>query len=236
MTDNINIAIYWGAGCGGCDVAILDIDEQILDLHALADIVFWPIGFDHKLEDLEAMGEDSIAVAFYNGAIRNSENEHVARILRDKAQFMIAFGTCATHGGIPALANLTDRDGIFDYVYKDLDSNDNPDGVVPKTRSTVPEGELELPEIYDHVYPLDEIVDVDYFMPGCPPTTNLIADALTYIVNHVKNGEPMPPKGTVIAQMKSLCDQCPRTRTGSLNIERIYQPYEIEADEDDCLL
>ncbi|MDH3365218.1 MAG: oxidoreductase [Thermoplasmata archaeon] len=237
MADKIKIAQYWGAGCGGCDVALLDIDAKILDVHALAEVVFWPIGFDGKLADIEAMPDKSITVSFYNGAIRNSENEHVAKMLREKSVVMIAFGSCACFGGTPGLANVTNKEEVFQTVYKDTASTDNPDFITPQTHLKVPEGEVDLPEFYDSVKTLDEVVDVDYFMPGCPPTVNLIALAVDAVAKHVTEGADLPPKGTVIASDKTLCDECDRERveTGR-RIEKIYQSYEIKADPKKCLL
>ncbi len=237
MAEKIKIAQYWGAGCGGCDVALLDIDAKILDVHAIADVVFWPIGFDGKLHDIENMPDKSITVSFYNGAIRNSENEHIAKVLRQKSVIMISFGSCACFGGTPGLANVTNRKEVFETVYKNTESTDNPDFVTPQPTLKVKEGELDLPVFYDTVKTLDEVVDVDYFMPGCPPTTNLIAMAVDAVVKHVKEGAPLPPKGAVIASDKTLCDECPRERVEKgRRIERIYQAYEITPDPKKCLL
>jgi F420-non-reducing hydrogenase small subunit len=237
MADKIKIAQYWGAGCGGCDVALLDIDAKILDVHAIAEVVFWPIGFDGKLHEIEQMPDKSITVSFYNGAIRNSENEHVAKVLREKSVVMISFGSCACFGGTPGLANVTNKEEVFQTVYKDTVSTDNPQFVTPQTKFSVPEGELTLPEFYDTVKTLDEVVDVDYFMPGCPPTVNLIALAVDAVAKHVTEGAPLPPKGTVIASDKTLCDECDRERVEKdRRIDRIYQAYEIKADPKKCLL
>jgi len=237
MAEKIKIAQYWGAGCGGCDVALLDIDAKILDVHAIAEVVFWPIGFDGKLKDIEAMPDKSITVSFYNGAIRNSENEHVAKVLRQKSVVMISFGSCACFGGTPGLANVTNKKEIFETVYKNTQSTDNPNFVTPQHITKVKEGELELPEFYDSVKTLDEVVDVDYFMPGCPPTVNLIAMAVEAVAQYVAKGTPLPPKGTVIASDKTLCDECNRERVEKgRRIEKIYQAYEIKPDPKKCLL
>ncbi len=136
------------------------------------------------------------------------------------------------------MANVTSKEEIFKTVYEDLPSNDNPNKVRPTTKIPVPEGELELPEFYERVYPLDEIIDVDYLMPGCPPTKNLMRDAITIVAKHVTEGAALPPKGAVIASEKCLCDECERERNveNDRNIEKIYQPYEIMADEEKCLL
>jgi F420-non-reducing hydrogenase small subunit len=237
MAEKIKIAQYWGAGCGGCDVALLDIDAKILDIHAIAEVVFWPIGFDGKIHEIEHMPDKSITVSFYNGAIRNSENEHIAKVLREKSQVMIAFGSCACFGGTPGLGNVTNKKEVFETVYKNTESTDNPEFVTPQTHLKVKEGELDLPEFYDSVKTLDEVVDVDYFMPGCPPTVNLIAMAVDAVVKHVKEGAALPPKGTVIASDKTLCDECKRERVEKgRNITKIYQSYEIKADPKKCLL
>ena len=82
MVDKIKLALYWGGTCGGCDVAVLDIDENILDVAALADVVFWPIAMDFKVSDVEAMADQEITCSIYNGVIRNTENLHMAKLLR----------------------------------------------------------------------------------------------------------------------------------------------------------
>ena len=82
----LKLASYWAAACGGCDVAILDIHEKILDLAAAADIVFWPIATDFKYSDVEAMPDGHIDVTLFHGAVRNSENEHLAHLLRAKSK------------------------------------------------------------------------------------------------------------------------------------------------------
>ena len=96
-------AFYWASSCGGCDISLLEIGPHLLELIEAADVVFWPIGFDGKLHDIEHLPDKSITVSFYNGAIRNSENEHIAKVLRQKSVVMIAFGSCACYGGTPVL-------------------------------------------------------------------------------------------------------------------------------------
>ena len=80
--DKLKFAIYWAASCGGCDVAILDINEKILDVAEIADIVLWPIALDFKYKDVEAMPDGSVDVCLFNGAVRNSEQVDIAKMLR----------------------------------------------------------------------------------------------------------------------------------------------------------
>jgi len=226
----LKFAFYWAASCGGCEVAVLDVDEKILDVVALADIVFWPVAIDIKYKDVEAMPDKSIDVCFFNGAVRNEEQEYLANLLRQKAKVLVAFGSCAHQGGIPGLANVADRKEIFETVYLNSPSTANPEGVVPQTRFKVPEGELKLPEFYDTVNALDQVVDVDYYLPGCPPTPKRIAAAVEAIAKGA-----LPPKGSVLGPEKSVCDECPRKKEEK-KISKIYRVFEIIPDPEKCLL
>ena len=180
----LQLAFYWAASCGGCEIAVLDIDEKILDVVAAADILFWPVAMDFKYKDVEAMKDNQIDVCFFNGSIRTEEQEHIAKLLRKKSKVMVAFGACAVNGGIPGLANIADREQIFRTSYLDNPSTDNPKKIVPKTTIKVKEGVLTLPEFYDTVQTLDRTVDVDYYLPGCPPTPDLIMTAVGAIVEN----------------------------------------------------
>ncbi len=224
------IALYWAAGCGGCDVAVLDTNEKILDIAALADIVFWPIALDFKYHHVEAMKDGEIDLCLFNGAVRSSEQEHLARLLRAKSKVLMAFGACACWGGIPALANFTTKDEIMQRVYRDVPSVAQPDGIFPQTKTKVPEGVLELPELFNDVKALHQIVPVEYFMPGCPPPVDLIWKAVTLFATNA-----LPPAGAVIASEKSLCDECRRVKEKK-EITKIYRPHQIKPDPEKCLL
>lgn len=226
----LNLAIYWAASCGGCDIAILDTNERILDIAAIADIVFWPLALDFKYSDVEAMEDKSIDICLFNGAVRTSEQEHIAKLLRAKSKAMVAFGACACFGGIPALANFTNRAEVFERAYIEAPSNDNANHTFPQTLTTVEEGDLELPEFYDTVLTLAQVVDVEYFVPGCPPPVDII----NKIVDALASGQ-LPPVGTVFASDKSLCDECDRKKEEK-KITRIYRPHEIIPDPEKCLL
>lgn len=227
----LKLALYWAASCGGCEIAQLEIGDKILKLVEAADIVFWPVAIDVKYKDVEAMPDKSIDVCLFNGAIRNSEQEHMARMLRDKAKVMIAYGSCAYEGCIPGLANLFNRQMVFERAYRETPSTDNQEGVFPQPKYQAPEGELTLPEFYDTVKTLRQTVDVDYIIPGCPPeerTTWLALEALL-------SGE-LPPKGTVITHnAKAVCDDCPRKRDVK-KVRKFYRTFEIVPDPEICLL
>ena len=224
------LALYWAASCGGCDVAVLDTNEKILDIANLVDIVFWPIAVDFKYHHVRAMANKSIDLCLFNGAIRSTEQEEIAKLLREKSKVMVAFGACACFGGIPALANFTSRADILQRVYQEAPSNSNEQKTVPLLHTKVTEGELELPELFDTVLTLEQVVPVEYFVPGCPPPVDLILK----LVDLYATGK-LPPVGAMVASDKTCCDECDRTK-GEKKITRFYRPHEIITDPKKCLL
>lgn len=214
-------------------MSVLDVHEKLFDVVAAADLVFWPIALDFKYKDLEAMPEGHIDITLFNGAIRNSENEHIAHLLRLKSKILIAYGSCAHMGGIPGLANMSGRDEIFERVYVDSESTVNHERVFPQVGSLVHEGSLELPSFYNEVRRLDDVVCVDYYMPGCPPQTERLLEVFMAVVG----GGALPPKKSVIgASDKSQCDECERKRTENKTIRSFKRPWEIEDDGETCFL
>ena len=105
------LAIYWAASCGGCEISILGIDTKILDVAAAFDIVFCPCIMDGKVRDVERMEDGEIDVCLFNGGVRTSEQEYMAQLLRRKSKVLVAFGSCASEGCIPGLANLHNQTG-----------------------------------------------------------------------------------------------------------------------------
>lgn len=229
----IKLAVYWGAACGGCCVSVLDVHETLFDVIAAADLVFWPIALDIKYKDLEAMPDQEIDVTLFNGAIRNSENEHIAKILRKKTKILVAYGSCAHFGGVPSLGNFTNKAEIFERVYETSESTLNSEKIHPQTSYNVPEGELEIPEFYNDVRSLGQTVDVDYYMPGCPPQTERLMEVFTAIVT----GAELPPPGSVIGALdKGQCNECDRKKTENKTIKEFFRPWEIKDDGKTCFL
>jgi F420-non-reducing hydrogenase small subunit len=224
------LALYWAASCGGCEIAVLAINEKILDVAALFDIVFWPVAVDAKVRDVEKMPDGSIDVCLFNGGIRTSEQEYMAQLLRKKAKVLVAFGSCAHEGCIPGLANLNSRRRIFQTVYHESTSTENPDHIEPQPQTQAPEGTLHLPVFYDTLRTLDQTVPVDYYLPGCPPEAERIWDAITAIV-----GQQLPPPGSVIGAETTVCQECKRVRNEK-KIKKFHRTWEIIPDEETCLL
>jgi len=226
----IKIGFYWASTCGGCEVAVLDINEKILDTLKVADIVFWPVAMDIKYKDIEAMGDKSVDICFFNGSIRNEENEHLAKLLRNKSRILVSFGSCACGGGVPGLANLHNRRTVFEKVYLESVSTKNTHGVFPRACSEAKEGELTIPEFYDTVKTLNQVVDVDFYLPGCPPPVDLIAKALQSFASGTN-----PKKGSVLAPEISLCESCQREK-GKKNIAEVKRFHGTTLDPKKCFL
>jgi F420-non-reducing hydrogenase small subunit len=224
------LALYWAASCGGCEIAVLGIDDKILQVADAFDIVFWPCVIDAKVRSIEMMEDKSIDLCLFNGAIRTSEQEYMARLMRQKSKVLVAFGSCAHEGCIPGLANVTNREEIFQTAYHDTPSTDNPEGVRPQTETEVEEGLLYLPLFYDTVKTLGQTVDVDYTLPGCPPEPERIWDAIVAILEN-----KLPAPGAVIGATTTVCDDCPRTREEK-KITEFKRTWEIIPDTETCLL
>jgi F420-non-reducing hydrogenase small subunit len=229
-------AMYWAASCGGCDIAMINIDEKILDVDAAFDVVFWPCAMDGKYRDVEEMPDGSITLTLFSGGIRNSENEELAHLLRRKSQILVAFGSCANEGCIPGLANLSSPKAIFDAAYQTV-STINPGNVWPVPSYSVPEGELHIPKFYPVLKTLDQVVPVDYYVPGCPPESHQIAAVVDTVILALQGKGELPPKGAVIgAGNSTVCDECARTRNEKM-IDAFHRIHLVEAvDPALCLL
>jgi len=226
----LKLGLYWAASCGGCEIAIVELREKILDLDAAATILFWPVALDFKYKDVEAMPDGHIDVCLFNGAIRNTENEHLAHLLRQKSKVLVAFGSCAHEGCIPGLANLFDRQSIMARAFLETPSTDNPDRILPKTSYQMPEGDVTLPRLYNTVKTLDQVTEVDYYVPGCPPQAPQIWAVIEAIL-----GGNLPPQGSVVgANTKTVCDECLHTREEK-RIDKFYRPHQIIPDSTRCL-
>lgn len=233
MTDKPKIAVCWLASCAGCDEAVVDLNEKILEVTEAVDIEFWPVALDFKYAHLDSIRDGKLALGVLHGAVRNSEQEKVAKLIRMKSKVILAFGSCACFGGTAGLANFRTREDILEWVYRSAPTVVNPEDRLPQTETRIDGKVLTLPEFYGHVYALDQIIDVDYYLPGCPPPPDLILSA----INAVISGD-LPPRGSRLAPRTALCDTCPRNRTKPERIEvrAVKRIHEIEADPDTCFM
>ena len=178
------VAFYWCASCGGCEETVVDLAEDILGVVEKVDIVLWPVAMDFKYKSIEDLADKSITATLLNGAIRTTEQEEMAHLLRRKSQFLIAYGACAHLGGIPALANQFPREQILKFNYEDCPTIVNEQKTRPQVKFTENGRETHLPALHNVVRSLDQVVDVDYYVPGCPPTPKLTKAAVTALLEN----------------------------------------------------
>ncbi|ACX72575.1 NADH ubiquinone oxidoreductase 20 kDa subunit [Methanocaldococcus vulcanius M7] len=208
----LKLATTWLGCCSGCHISLLDLHEELLTLLKKVELVHCPV-----LMDVKEIPND-IDIALIEGGIRNKENEEIAKEMRKKAKIVIAFGTCAVFGGVPGLGNLYSKDEILEKVYKSTLSTKNDEGIIPNE---------EVPPLTSRVKPLSEVIDVDYFIPGCPPDPELTAKVLSALLEGKK---PELPK-------KNLCEECPRKKSNEgISIEKIKRKFEGKPDPERCLL
>jgi F420-non-reducing hydrogenase small subunit len=227
------VGFYWCASCGGCEESVVDLAEDILDVTAAVDFVFFPVAMDFKRSDVEALPDGAMAACFINGAVRSSEQREMAELLRRKSQILIAYGSCASHGGIPGLANLSGLEGVLESSYGNHFSTVNPQGTRPAHETRVDGVVLDLPALDDRVRTLDQTVAVDYYIPGCAPPPSLLKMAVLAILQ----GE-LPARGSVLAPESPLCQECPRrdTKPDRPLVQRYHRPHQVQADPKTCLL
>ena len=169
------VAEEWLATCGGCEVTILDLGEALLDLLPKLEFVHMPFLMDHKYYgqtgEKTALEIPEADVGIISGGIRTEEDKQIAEEMRKKCNTLVAVGSCANRGGIPALANMYTTDQILDRVYRETESTN------PADNPTV-----DIPPLIDRVYSVSEVVKVDVGLPGCPATPELVAEALTCLL------------------------------------------------------
>jgi NAD-reducing hydrogenase small subunit len=156
------------AGCFGCHMSLLDIDERIFEL---ADIV----EFDKSPVDDIKEFTGRCAVGLIEGGCANEHNVEVLRDFRRHCDVLVSVGDCATMGGIPALRNMVPLEECLDEAYRNGPSVHNPNGEVPN--------DDEIPLLLDKVYPAHEVVKIDYHLPGCPPPADTLWEALVALLN-----------------------------------------------------
>ena len=226
------LAMYWAASCGGCEIALANIHEVLLEVDQHFDFMFCPCLLDTKKKDIVALADGEIFLTLFNGALRTSENREMAELLRRKSKVFVAFGSCAATGGIPALANHHGLQHMLETVFFNAPGVDNPGRMMPQTCSQVADGELELPAFLPRVLAVHEAVNVDYTMPGCPPES----EQLVAVLRHIASGAALPPAGSWLGcSTRAVCTECAREKRGVL-APRLLRPYEAVPEPNWCLL
>ncbi len=203
----VTVNIEWLSDCGGCHVAIVDLHEKILQVLQSVSIQRCPVLTDQK-------GYPPARVGLVSGAIRTEHDRHAAEEMRKSCELIIAWGSCAVYGGIVGAGIVHSRREIFDTVYGNN-----------KTTLTHADPTSRVSPFEQSVLPLDRVIDVDLYLPGCPPHPAFVFDALIALV------EGRTPKAT----KKTVCSRCTR-RMEKTDVDRIRSASEGIPDPEKCFL
>jgi NAD-reducing hydrogenase small subunit len=165
----VTICTDWLDVCSGCHMSLLDIDERIIELLALAQLLSTPI------TDLKHPPVEGVDVGILTGAVSNDHQEHVAKQMRERCKILIAMGDCAVTGGICTMRNFFDLEEVLRRAYVETEST-APGQKVPRSE--------EIAKLFPEVKAVNQVVNVDLHIPGCPPP----ADAIWYAITELLAG------------------------------------------------
>ena len=205
MSSKVRVATTWLQSCSGCHISFLDMHEDLLQVLQHVDILYSPI------VDVKEVPHADVGII--EGAVGNEDNEEMLKTFRERCKTIIAFGTCACFGGISGLRNLFHLEDVLSRGYVETESTVN---------GRVPAGS-DLPKLQKTVRPINQVVPVDYLLPGCPPLPSVIRDTLLALVE----GRPLEVK------TRNLCHECDRTKDKMLVATRdfitdsVVSPHEL---------
>lgn len=231
-----SLAVYGAGSCGGCEVAVLNIGERVLMVDKVFEVVFFPFLEDFKKDAVERLQDGSIDVCLFNGCMRTTHDVEMAELLRSKAKLLVAFGSCAQEGCVPGLANLHSRSEILSATHLENPSTQNSDRIVPKSQSETAEGEVCLPQLLESVATLEDVVEVDYTVPGCPPEPDRVWQVLQEFISACSGGARLPEAGAVLgAESFGVCEECSLERRDQ-QIQCFVRAHQTRPEEGHCLL
>jgi len=195
----VPVAFMQLSSCWGCHQSLLNAHLGLLQILPELDIVYWPAIIDMKHASLEAREDGSIMIGFIEGVARTKQDTANAKLMRKKCKIIVAIGACACYGSVKGLANLYDKEDLVKRKFLEADSI---------TDKNPKEPTQNVPGFEDFIINIKEIVDVDVFIPGCPPTTENIMAAISYLLTLVGEGP------SSLDKTKSVCDNCKLYKEG----------------------
>lgn len=201
------ISTEWLSGCSGCHVAMVDLHEKLLNLVEEVEFVRIPVLLDEK-------GYPDADIGLVEGAVRSEHDRHCLMKMRESCRKLVAFGTCAVYGGPSGIGWLYGREAILDAIYRGT-ATASKEGKMPE----------DAPELEQSVIPINEVVDVDFYIPGCPPHPYFIALAVKTLM-----GASVPD--LKVATVCSACDRKMEKREGV----KLRKGMSVAPEEDVCLL
>ncbi len=202
------------SSCWGCNQSLIDLHFGLLDVLPSLDIVYWPAVVDFKLASLEKMPNESVHVGFVEGSCRTEADLHVLRVMRDKCAKLVAWGSCSCFGGVQGLGNQWSLKELAERKF--LEADTVVDGRIPTTN---------VPPFIERIRPNCDYVQFDVMLPGCPPSSQNIMDAVTALLTGTPFNIPD----------KTVCDQCNRVREDK-HIRQFKRTFEGKIDPKKCIL
>jgi len=202
----VKVAFMQLSSCWGCHQSLLNAHLGLLPILPELEIVYWPAVVDFKHESLVARPDGDIVVGFIEGVARTKQDTANVKLMRQKCAVIVAIGACAVHGSVKGLANLFYKDELIKRKFSEVESIADGTGGEPT---------VNVPGFEDHITLIRDIIDVDVFIPGCPPTTENILAAISYLLTVVGEGPASLDKN------KSVCDTCNLAKKGCLLDEGI---------------
>lgn len=206
-SEKVRLNTEWLCDCGGCHVAIVDLHEKILTFLDSVKIQRCPVLTDEK-------GYPEADIGIVTGSVRTEHDRHAALEMRKNCKTIIAFGTCAVYGGLHGAGLAHSREEIMEHVY--LNNPTTKTDFIPNNSVT---------ELAKMVTPVDEVIDVDLYMPGCPPHASFIFEALTALVEG----------RTPVTSDQTVCAGCNREMVKT-DVTEILEPHQGIPDEETCFL
>lgn len=174
----IKVATQWLEACAGCHMSFLDIDERIVEFFKHVELTSSPI------TDLKHPPESGVDVGILTGGIGNLDEEEEAKLMRSRCKILIAMGDCAVTGGICTMRNFFDTQEVLRRAY--IETESTVDGEIPQHE--------DLPPLTDKVVGVGDVVPVDIYLPGCPPS----ADAIWFVLTELLAGRMPKLEGDML--------------------------------------
>jgi F420-non-reducing hydrogenase small subunit len=195
----IKVAFFQLSSCWGCHQSLLNAHLGLLPILPELEIVYWPAVVDFKHKSLEDKKDGEIVVGFLEGVARTKADTENVKLMRRKCKIIVTLGACACYGSVKGLANLFNKEELLDRKFKQTESITDEYPKVPNKH---------VPEIEDYIINIKDLIDVDVFIPGCPPTTDNIVAAISYLLTLVGKGPE------TLNKEKCICDSCKLYKSG----------------------
>ena len=191
----VKVAFMQLSDCWGCPQSLLNAHLGLLPVLPALEIVYWPAVVDFKHDSLKAREDGSILVGFVEGSIRTNEDYDNAQLMRKKCALIIAFGSCSCYGNVHGLANQWSKDEAVRRKFSEVESIADESGGEP-TQHT--------PGFREKIVPVDEVINVDVYMAGCPPKTEQIISSVVFLLGQ----KPFPMNDLAFCNDCAIKDSC----------------------------